>query len=296
MPRKPRLHVPGGAYHVILRGNNREPLFFCRRDRDEWSELLAESLQRYGCSLHAYCWMTNHVHLLVQVAERPLGQMVQWAASQYARSLNKRKRRTGHLFERRYRALLVDVDEYLISLVKYIHLNPVAAGIVTIPGEFEFSSHRAYLGQCSNSWLTTDWVLSFLSPRRERAIEMYSRLFDEQAPHSTHLDVEAGTRLDNRILGQDSFVDDVIQRTVDTASVLRSLGEIIDEYCLRYGIEEAELASTSRIRRNAKIRAEIAITATSEGICTLADVARRFDRSQSGLCRSIRHLRKLGGE
>ena len=139
MPRKPRLHVPGGAYHVILRGNNREPLFFCRRDRDEWSELLAVSLQRYGCSLHAYCWMTNHVHLLVQVTERPLGQMIQWVASQYARRLNKRKRRTGHLFERRYRALLVDVDEYLISLVKYIHMNPVAAGIVTTPGEFEFS-------------------------------------------------------------------------------------------------------------------------------------------------------------
>jgi REP element-mobilizing transposase RayT len=132
--------------HVILRGNHREPIFYCAADRDGFAALVGEVIERFRMCVHAYCWMTNHVHLLMQVNEVPLGQAMQRIASRYARSVQKRRTTTGHLFERRHRAILIDADSYLLELIRYIHLNPVRAHIVADPADFHWSGHRAYLG------------------------------------------------------------------------------------------------------------------------------------------------------
>jgi REP-associated tyrosine transposase len=160
MPRPPRLHVEGGFYHVTLRGNHREPIFFCAADRDRFAELVAEVIERFRMRVHAYCWMTNHVHLLMQVREVPLGCAMQRIASRYARTVQKRRSTTDHLFERRHRAILIDADSYLLELIRYIHLNPVRAHLVTDPADYPCSGHRAYLGLEDASWLTTDFGLS----------------------------------------------------------------------------------------------------------------------------------------
>src|SRR5688500_17648376 len=124
MPRLPRLHVPGGCYHVILRGNHREPLFGSTADRDRLAALVAEALLAHNARVHAFCWMTNHLHALVQISDRPLGKLVQRIAVRYAKHRHRQMRTSGHLFERRYRAWLIDADAYFLTLLRYIHLNP----------------------------------------------------------------------------------------------------------------------------------------------------------------------------
>src|SRR4051794_35208921 len=105
MPRAPRIHVEGGYYHVILRGNHREDIFFRPSERDCFAELVAEVIERFRMRVHAYCWTTNHVHLLIQVSETPLGRAMMGIASRYARATQRRRSTTGHLFGRRYRAI-----------------------------------------------------------------------------------------------------------------------------------------------------------------------------------------------
>jgi putative transposase len=119
--------------HVTARGNHRQDIFFKHADRQLLDEIMSEALERSGARIHAYCWMTNHVHLLVQVGERPLGRLMQQVGARFARTIQKELRTTGHLFENRYHALLVDVDNYFLELLRYIHLNPVRAHIVSLP-------------------------------------------------------------------------------------------------------------------------------------------------------------------
>ncbi len=118
MARPTRLHVEGGVYHVILRGNDRQAIFFTPADRRHWIALLRRGLDRYGGRVHAYCWMANHIHMALQVADLPLHRLMHWLAMSYSRHTNQRLGRTGHLFERRYRAKLVDTDRYLLELVR----------------------------------------------------------------------------------------------------------------------------------------------------------------------------------
>ncbi len=120
MTRPRRVHVPNGFYHLILRGNNRRDVFLDDRDRLRWESCVMRGLERSGTRLHAFCWMRNHVHMLAQPAETPVGEFVRLAATDYARWFNLRRQRTGHLFERRHRAIVVKDDIYLLQLVRYL--------------------------------------------------------------------------------------------------------------------------------------------------------------------------------
>jgi len=146
MARKPRLHVPGGLYHVILRGNARQDIFFAPRDRTLFYELLQEGVTRFGYRVHAFCLMTNHVHLALQTGDQVLSAGMQNLSFRYARYANQRLDRVGHLFQGRFKAFLVDQDAYGLALVRYIHLNPVRARLVSQAAAYPWSSHRAYLG------------------------------------------------------------------------------------------------------------------------------------------------------
>ena len=127
MARKPRLHVPGGLYHVILRGNAHQDVFFSAGDRHFFYELLAEGVARFGYRVHAFCLMSNHLHLALQAGDVELSAGMQNLSFRYTRYLNTRLKRVGHVFQGRFRALLVDQDGYGLALVRYVHLNPVRA-------------------------------------------------------------------------------------------------------------------------------------------------------------------------
>src|SRR6187399_2766342 len=156
MPRPPRIHVPNGFYHTTLRGNHRENIFVVDSDRLLLNTIVERALAKHGARIHAYCWMTNHLHLLVQVGKDPLAAPMRQIACEFARRMQAKLQTTGHFFERRYHAKLVDADSYLLELIRYIHLNPVRGGLVESPSQYRWSSHHAYLGTRSEDWVTTD--------------------------------------------------------------------------------------------------------------------------------------------
>ena len=143
MPRRPRFNLPGIPQHIVQRGNNRAPCFFDEKDRWQYLEDLAESAEKYLCEIHAYVLMTNHVHLLVTPKGKfAVSQMMQALGRRYVYYVNHRYGRSGTLWEGRYRSSLVDSEAYLLACMRYIELNPVRAGMVTHPAEYQWSSYR----------------------------------------------------------------------------------------------------------------------------------------------------------
>ena len=140
MARRARIHYPGAVYHVMLRGNGGQDIFVDDSDRIRFYDLLEEGVRRFDVRIAALCLMSNHVHLVVQVAEVPLSRLIQNVSFRYTRYRNAKERRTGHLFQGRYRAILIDAEAYLLELVRYIHLNPVRAGLVKDPEDYRWSS------------------------------------------------------------------------------------------------------------------------------------------------------------
>jgi len=126
--------------------------------------------------------MTNHLHVLVQVSEVPLGSVILQIASSYARTVQARLMTTGHLFERRYHAVLVDAYSYLLALVRYIHLNPVRAGLVADPAAYRWSSHRVYPGERACDWVTRGFALSLLTTQSAAALARYREFMCSPAP------------------------------------------------------------------------------------------------------------------
>jgi REP element-mobilizing transposase RayT len=287
------LFVAGGFYHVVLRGNNRGDIFFEDRDRRAWQSLLQKGLDRYGHRLHAYCWMTNHVHLLLQAGAVPLSNFLGTLASTYAKTVNTRDGRVGHLFERRYRASLVQQDPYLLEVVRYIHLNPIRASIVASLGDYPWSSHHAYTGQRRPAWLTTDFVLNCFDVTLSGARAAYLRFVHADEPPSSLRGLEQLGQIspsDDQLIGDDAWKAETLDRRTSSRPA-RSLDELVKDVCEKRGVTEDQLRSRSRKRRFSAIRAEIALVAVDEGIATMTEVARRFGRAHSGLSRTVNRLR-----
>ena len=147
MPRKPRFFVPGLAAHVIQRGNNRQAIFFETADYELYLSLVCEGRDRYGCSIHAYVLMTNHVHLLLTPMEKSsVSRMMQYVGRHYVPYINAKYARSGTLWEGRFQASIVDSASYLLACYRYIELNPVRAGMVR-------SQSRRKCWQCFGSIL-----------------------------------------------------------------------------------------------------------------------------------------------
>lgn len=144
MPRQPRPDLADVPQHVVQRGNDRQPCFYVTDDYRRYLAGLRESAIRYGCSVHAYVLMTNHVHLLVTPSSAgAMSRMMQWLGRQYVGYINGRYRRTGTLWEGRYKSCLVDTERYLLTCYRYIELNLVRAAMVADPADYAWSSYRA---------------------------------------------------------------------------------------------------------------------------------------------------------
>ena len=144
MPRQPRPDLADVPQHVVQRGNDRQPCFYVADDYRRYLAGLRESAIRYGCLLHAYVLMTNHVHVLVTPSSAgAVSRMMQWLGRQYVGYINGRYRRTGTLWEGRYKSCLVDTERYLLTCYRYIELNPVRAAMVADPADYAWSSYRA---------------------------------------------------------------------------------------------------------------------------------------------------------
>jgi len=170
MARPLRIELSGGLYHVTSRGDRREDIYFSDADREAWLVLFAQVCVRFNWICHAYCLMTNHYHLIIETPEGNLASGMRQLNGVYTQWVNRAHGRVGHVFQGRYKAILVEKDSYLLELARYVVLNPVRAGMVGEVGDWPWSSFPAMIGQApSPDWLQTDWILGQFSPRRDQA-------------------------------------------------------------------------------------------------------------------------------
>ena len=280
MPRIPRLHIPGGLYHVILRGNHQQRIFDRDTDYYAFEDLLARALTRYNARVHAYCWMTNHVHLAAQVGDAHLGQLMHAVSSVYARRKQRRVPTTGHFFERRYHASLVDTDAYWLALVRYIHRNPVEAGLVSDPADYPWSSHRCYLGLGRRDWLTIGPTLAMFGEANE-AIASYGRFVGEPIREGTFEEARpsAGAVAADLLPGFE--LHDRRQ------ACPRSLEQIVLEVATELDVDHTLIESAGRDPKLVRARLEITRRALARGVASLTTVAARLGRSPSTLSEQL---------
>jgi putative transposase len=224
MARKMRAEVEGGLYHVITRGNNRRQIFDSPADYEKFLSLLAVQKTKLPFFLYGYCLMTNHVHLLIERKVDAIGSIMHRMLTGYSQYYNRRYRRVGHLLQGRHKAILCQSDRYLAELIRYIHLNPVRARMVTKPEQYQYTSHRAYLGLEAAGMVDVDPVLRHFGVKKQVARKRYRQF------------VLAGMKLghqeefymadDGRILGSEEFVDATIHRLGEVTRRKRIAAEI----------------------------------------------------------------------
>jgi REP element-mobilizing transposase RayT len=174
MARPLRIEFPGALYHVTARGDGREDIYLDDGDRDQFLALLAHVVQRFHWRLHAYCLMNNHYHLLLETPEPNLSRSMRHLNGVYTQRFNRRHARVGHVFQGRFKAILVDKDSYLLELARYIVLNPVRARVTRKPHTYFWSSYRATAGlELPPAWLCIDWLLAQLAIQQSNAQERY---------------------------------------------------------------------------------------------------------------------------
>lgn len=264
MARPLRLEFEGALYHVTARGNERGKVFFTKRDYLKFKEYLAEGEIKHGFKLHAYVLMTNHYHLIIETPEGNLGRIMHHLNGSYTTYINIKRKRSGHLFQGRYKAILVEKDSYLLELSRYLHLNPVRAKMVARPEEYTHSSYGSYISLAKEEIITTDMILGMLTSSSTQAKERYKTYVEsvlEEKLQSPMVNVYGGM-----MLGGESFIRDVLSRLasdkvedteVSHRKALRtSTGEeeVISLLCDHYGCTLAEISRSNRSEaRNAGI-------------------------------------------
>jgi REP element-mobilizing transposase RayT len=209
MARPLRLEFRGALYHVTSRGDGQEAIYRDDTDRALCLVVLANTVERYHWTVHAWCLMGNHYHLLIETPDSNLAQGMRHFNGVYTQRFNRRHGRVGHVFQGRYKAILVQKDSYLLELARYIVLNPVRAGMVRTPKDWPWSSYRATAGQTTApAWLQTDWLLSTFGRRTSHAQARY-RGFVAAGKHQP----SPWGQLKNQIyLGSEAFVDKMQRR------------------------------------------------------------------------------------
>jgi len=183
MARPLRIEYEGAFYHVTSRGNDRQAIVFGDRDAAKWREYLAAAIVKYGCRVHAYVLMTNHYHLVIETPRANLSHVMHFLNGSYTTYINVKHQRSGHLFQGRFKALVVDRDAYLLELSRYVHLNPVRAGLSARPEGYPFSSYRAFVVGAGDGLVTTETTLGLMPGGLARAPDAYRRFVEAGLGH-----------------------------------------------------------------------------------------------------------------
>ena len=210
MARPLRVEYEGAFYHVTSRGNEKREIFTSPEDYEQFKSYLYESREKFGYKLHAYVLMTNHFHLLIETPEANLNRLMHYINGSYTGYYNRKHKRIGHLFQGRYKAILVDRDSYLVELSRYMHLNPVRAGMVGKPEDYQYSSYRSYIFPAGEKIVDRDMILGMVSNKPKEAFERYRYFIEQeigQEIESPLKKVYAGM-----ILGEERFIKSSLKR------------------------------------------------------------------------------------
>ena len=318
MPRGPRLDAPGTLHHVIVRGIEKGLIVRDDKDRQAFVARLGHVATLTRTSVYAWALLPNHVHLLVRSSTVGLPAFMRRLLTGYAITFNRRHDRHGHLFENRYKSIVCDEDSYFQELVRYIHLNPLRAGLcldLTELGQYPWCGHSVISGKVRYPWQDRQYVLSWFGPRENNALAAYRRFVQEGVAQGRRPELVGGGLIrtlggwaevkavrsrgervlaDPRILGAGPFVEQLLirdegrlRRTYAGAERGKEIEELIRRTCTSAGVDLGELQFGGRRRSVAKVRATLVRHLVSDYGITLADAARRLGVSTSGIAKVL---------
>ncbi|BCA80644.1 transposase [Desulfuromonas sp. AOP6] len=273
----------------MLRGNAGHDIFHDEADRSRFFFLLQEGIARFGHRIHAYCLMSNHVHLVVQVKETALSRIMHNLSFRYTQYLNKKFQQTGHIFQGRFKALLIDAEAYLLALVRYVHLNPLRAGMAESLDDYPWSSHHAYLSRENLPWLTVEWVLSRFSEDAGRSKDHYRDFVEGGQQDGYCREFHRGT-YEGRILGDDSFVEEVLAGCHEKLAEPPPLESVVEAVCALYDLRPQDLSSRRRTQLVSEARALAAYVVRETQGLELEALGRALKHDSSTLSQAARRL------
>ena len=250
MARPLRIEFPGAVYHITSRGDRRERIFENDKDRETFLEILGSVVKRYNFLCHAYCLMDNHYHLLIETPDGNLSGGIRQLNGVYTQKFNKIHNTVGHLFQGRFKSILVEKESHLLELCRYIVLNPVRAGIVNKPGQWNWSSYAATAGRVKRpDFLTTDWIFSQFKEERKEA----QRIYEEFVLLGIGKETPWKDLKGRVILGKDNFVQKIkvyLQERKEMREIPR-----IERFAIRPKLSEMFSQIKNKKERNEKIYA-----------------------------------------
>lgn len=241
MGRPLRIEYPDAYYHVTARGNERKDIFKNDLDREKFFSYLDTAFMRYGAVIHAYCLMNNHYHLLIETPDGNLSQIMRHINGAYTNYYNAKRKRAGHLFQGRYKAILINADEYAGELSRYIHLNPVRAGMVSNPEEYRWSSYMAYIGKEKKpKWLRTEFILNYFGRETREAQQKYKDFVNSMIDKEHKSPLKEAVA--STILGGADFVEEIKRRYLEGKEADRNLPALTElrKVSLREIMKEAD--------------------------------------------------------
>ncbi|MBW1920837.1 MAG: transposase [Deltaproteobacteria bacterium] len=284
MSRPLRIEYPDAWYHVMNKGRRGEPVFRTHNDYNSFVGLLKETIEMWNVRVAAYCLMPTHYHLVIQTPDANLSRCMRYVNGIYTQRFNRNHLLNGQLFRGRYKAILVEGDSYLLELVRYVHRNPLEAGLVKELDKYRWSSHQGYLSDSRKwDWLYKDFILSLFSIEKAIASKMYKGFVSKGVPEEIN-----GIFLREKLpsaLGSDRFLDWVkssffpakFHKEVPESKMLSPDAERIkEEVCRSYGVSRADLYRSRRGISNEPRNVAIYLLRTLRGD-NLEEIGRNFN-------------------
>ena len=324
MPRKSRIDAAGALHHIMARGIDRCEIFRDDTDRNNFLDRLGGILSETETACYSWALMPNHFHLLLRTGSVSIATVMRRLLTGYAVSHNRRHRRSGHLFQNRYKSILCQEDAYLLELVRYIHLNPIRAGMVKdIKGldKYPFSGHSALMGKVMRQWQDTDWVLKLYDDRLWMGRRRYGAFVERGISQGRREDLMGGglirssggwagvkakrkarvfEKSDERILGDGDFVDGVLlaaQEQMEKRYRLSARGYDLDTIASRVRhimrLDASCLWAPGKERKRVEARSVLCYWAVRDLGISMADLSRRLKLSISGVSLSVKRGERI---
>jgi len=324
MPRKSRIDAAGALQHVIGRGINRQAIFLDKADYKDFSNRLGDILSESHTSCYAWALLPNHFHLLLKTGNVPVSKVMQRLLTGYVVTFNRRHRRFGHLFQNRYKSILCQKEPYLLELVRYIHLNPLRAKLVSDYKALErhpYCGHRVILGRSKNDWQDAEYILRLFGDKEGSTRRSYSRFVRKGIEQGKRSDLTGGGLLrsqggwaavaalrksgdyqkgDERILGDGDFVDEVLSQAEERLEEkyrLRAEGYDLQKLIERVGelieLSPEEIMEKGKERRKVEARGILCYWATDRLGISQRELAKRLKLTQPAVSQAIRRGKDL---
>ncbi len=324
MPRQPRLDMPGALHHIMVRGINKTDIFEDDQDRVNFLQRLGLNIIESKSSVYAWVLMDNHTHILFKSGQSGISTVMRKLLTWYAAYFNRRHKRTGHLFENRYKSILCEEDRYLLALIRYIHLNPIRAGIIreiSALNKYPWSGHSVVMGKTECQWMDTEYVLGQFGSKQRAARKAYISFIEEGLSINSGSELTGGglirslggwsqvlsmrrkgqkEEFDERILGGGDFVHKILKeaeekeiRQLKLRLSGKTITDIIQEECKKRQVSPKELKGGSRRNKVSQARALIAYRSIEELGLSTAEIARQLGVTTSTITRAIARGEKL---